>query len=94
VETHDVFPAVALAVVSGDAPPAAPKSLWDGLEAFAAHGDEVEPAPLAAAATQALGVPPDASGLIDHQSIGDEWERARGQVSIIDRLIAGLAANR
>ena len=90
VETHDVFPAVALAIVSGDVPPAPPASLWDGLEAFAAYGEEVEPAPLAAAVTSALGIPPDGAGLVDHQAIGDEWERSRGGVSIIERLLAAL----
>jgi hypothetical protein len=90
VDTDDVFPATALALQSGDVPPADLGSLWDGLEAFAAFGDEVEPAPLAAAVTEALGLSPDASGLVDHEAIADEWERSRGGVSIIDRLLAAL----
>src|SRR5262249_38213558 len=57
--------------------------LWDGLEAFPAYGDEIEPARLAALATSLLGRAPDRSGLVDHQAIGDAWERARGNVSII-----------
>lgn len=93
VETHDVFPATALAIVSGDVPPASPESLWDGLEAFPAFGDEVEPAPLSAAVTDALGLAPDASGLVDHESIADDWERAKGRVSIIDRLLAALSSS-
>jgi len=92
VETDDVFPAAALALQSGDVPPADLGLLWDGLEAFAAFGDEVEPAPLAAAVTTALGLAPDASGLVDHEAIADEWERSRGGVSIIDRLLAALTA--
>jgi hypothetical protein len=92
VETDDVFPATALALQSGDVPPADLGLLWDGLEAFAAFGDEVEPAPLAAAVTTALGLTPDASGLVDHEAIADEWERSRGGVSIIDRLLAALTA--
>ena len=90
IETHDVFPAVALALVSGDVPPAAPASLWDGLEAFAAYGDELEPAPLASAVTTALGIAPDASGLVDHQAIADEWDRSRGSTSIVDMLLDEL----
>jgi hypothetical protein len=93
VETHDLFPAVALALVTGEVPPAPPEQLWDGLEAFAAYGEEVEPAPLAASCAAALGVPPDGSGLVDHQAIGDDWERARGGVSIVDRLLAALSAD-
>lgn len=60
--------------------------LWDGLECFPAYGDEVEPANLASAATEALGLPPDAAGLVDHRPVGDAWEQAAGTVSIIDLL--------
>ena len=90
VTTYDVFPTVALAVARGDDPPAPPEALWDGLEAFAAYGDEIEPATLAAAATDALGIAPDASGLADHGRIGEEWERAGGRVSIIHALLDQL----
>jgi hypothetical protein len=65
-------------------------SLWEGLEAFPAYGDEVEPATLAQAATAAIGRPPDATGLVDHERIGDEWERARGDVSIVGLLLEEL----
>lgn len=67
-------------------------SLWDGLECYAAYGDEVEPAPLAAAATAALGRPPDHQGLVDHDRIADEWERARGAVSLVSLVVAELGA--
>lgn len=65
-------------------------SLWDGLECYPAYGDEVEPAPLAAAATQRLGIAPDHSGLVDHQAIGDAWERSSGAVSIVALVVAEL----
>ena len=65
--------------------------LWDGLEAFPAYGDESEPVPLAAAATASLGIPPDARGLVDHGSLGDEWERTRGRTSLISALLAQLS---
>jgi hypothetical protein len=68
------------------------RSLWDGLECFAAYGDDVEPAPLAQAATDALGRPPDAVGLVDHERIGAVWEKARGGVSIVEMLFAELKA--
>lgn len=67
-----------------------PQDVWDGLECFAAYGDDIEPGTLAAAATQALGIAPDAAGLVDHEAVGDAWERSRGAVSIIDLLVAQL----
>ena len=89
--TYDVFPVVAAAIVAGDEPPVPVASLWDGLEAFAAYDDEVEPSPLKAAAVAALGVEPDATGLVDHDAIGDTWEATGGRVSIIDELLDQLA---
>ena len=90
LETDEVFSTVALAFATDAEPPAPLTALWDGLECFPAYGDDLEPAVLAAAATAALGIAPDASGLVDHEAIADEWERARGGVSIVDRLIAAL----
>ena len=66
-------------------------SLWDGLECYAVD-DPLEPAPLAAAATDALGIAPDAAGLVDHERIGSAWERARGSVSIVALLLEELQA--
>lgn len=65
-------------------------SLWDGLECFAPYDAEIEPAPLAQAATDALHHPPDASGLVDHDRIGTAWEQADGTVSIVEMLFAEL----
>ena len=70
------------------------RSIWDGLECFAAYGEEIEPAPLAQAATDALERPPDASGLVDHDHIGAVWEQANGTVSIIEMLLAELRTRR
>jgi hypothetical protein len=69
-----------------------PEIVWDGLECFAAYGDDIEPATLAAAASEELGLAPDAAGLVDHVAIGDEWERTRGAVSVIALLLAQLGA--
>ncbi len=90
VDVHEVFSSVALALSTGDEPAARPESLWDGLEAFPAYDDEVEPAPLAAALEAALGIEPDAAGLVDHDAVGDEWERSAGRTSIIDALLHQL----
>jgi hypothetical protein len=65
-------------------------SLWDGLECFAAYDDEIEPAPLVAAASTVLESPPDASGLVDHERIGNAWEHANGAVSLVDMLLEEL----
>jgi hypothetical protein len=69
-----------------------PEDVWDGLECFAAYGDDIEPGTLAAAVTQELGIAPDGTGLVDHASIGDAWERTRGAVSIVDLLLEQLGA--
>ena len=90
LDVYEVFSAVALALGTGTEPPAPVDSLWDGLEAFPAYGDEIEPAPLAAAVGESLGIEPDAAGLVDHAAIGDAWERSRGSVSIIDALLDEL----
>jgi hypothetical protein len=65
-------------------------SLWEGLECFAAYGDDVEPARLAALATSALGRAPDRAGMVDHDAIGDAWERANGEVSLVALLLDEL----
>jgi hypothetical protein len=90
LDTYEVFSAVALALATGEPAPAPLEQLWDGLEAFPAYGDEIEPQPLAAAVTVALGIGPDAFGLVDHETIADEWERTRGGVSIVADLLRQL----
>ena len=91
LSTLEVFPAVAFSLhAGGDV--VDPSLLWDGLECFAAFGDEIEPAVLASAATDALGLAPDAAGLVDHKVIGDEWERTGGTTSIVNALCEQLAA--
>ena len=95
---YDLWEEVVGALSSGADPSALPLgtdrrdlgSLWEGLECFAAYGDDVEPAPLAAAATDTLGRAPDASGLVDHDRIGAAWEQAVGKVSIMTMLFDEL----
>jgi hypothetical protein len=92
VGTYDLFDSAAAALAAGSLPPAPVDTLWGGLECFAAYGDEVEPATLASACTAALGLAPDAAGLVDHDRVGDGWERSRGVTSIVDELLAQLEA--
>lgn len=90
LETEAVFDAVTAALAAGDAPPVPLDRLWEGLEAFAAYDDELEPATLAAACTESLGLAPDAAGLADHDLIGDQWERSGGATSIVAALLDQL----
>lgn len=90
ITTLDLFPSIALALATDEQPVTAAESLWDGLEVFAAYGDEVEPATLAAAATDSLGIAPDAAGLADHETIAEAWEANEGRVSIVQALLDQL----
>jgi hypothetical protein len=90
IDTYEVFSTVALAFGTGSRPPAPLEQLWDGLEAFPAYGDETEPALLTAATTAAIGLVPDASGLVDHTTVGDQWERSGRGISIIEALLSQL----
>jgi hypothetical protein len=88
--TEEVFDVVTGALARGAEPPVPLDRLWEGLEAFAAYDDEMEPATLAAACAASLGLPPDAAGLADHELIGDEWERSGGATSIVAALLDQL----
>ena len=86
---NDVWDTAVESLIAGDGS-LAPEAVWDGLECFAAYGDDIEPATLASAASDELGLAPDAAGLVNHASIGDDWERTRGAVSIFDLLLGQL----
>lgn len=88
--TEEVFDVVTAALATGEQPPVPLDRLWEGLEAFAAYDDELEPAILAAACSASLGMPPDAAGLADHDLIGDQWEQTRGATSIVAALLDQL----
>ena len=89
--SHDEVWDVAVESLIGEAR-LRPEEVWDGLECFAAYGDDIEPGTLAAAVTREIGLAPDGTGLVDHESIGNEWERTRGALSIIDLLLAQLGS--
>ena len=44
-----------------------------------------------ATTADALGLAPDASGVVDHDRIGDAWERSGGQTSIVSALFEQLS---
>lgn len=91
VTTDELFESIVFALREGDEPIAAPSDLWEGLEAFVAYDDEIEPAPLAAQTGGVLGIAPDAYGVVDHVTIGDAWERSAGDYSIVAALFAQLS---
>jgi hypothetical protein len=82
VGVHELFEAVVFALRTGEEPPAPVAELWDGLEAFPAYGDEVEPAPLAAALGEVLGIAPLAFGMVEHEPIASGWEASGGALSV------------
>lgn len=92
IGVYDLLPSVVGALERGTNPPAPLDRLWDGLEAFPAYGDSIEPALLVSLTTETLGLPPDAHGLVDHDRIGDTWERTGGQISIVDALLDQLGS--
>jgi hypothetical protein len=90
LETDAVFALTALALQRSEVPPRPVGQLWDGLECFAAYGDEIEPAVLASIATEVVGIAPDASGLADHERIADRWASSGRGTSIVADLLAEL----
>lgn len=90
LETDAVFATIALALQQGAEPAMPPGALWDGLEAFPAYGEEIEPAVLAGAVTAVIGTAPDAAGLADHQRIADRWAGSGRRTSIVADLLTEL----
>jgi hypothetical protein len=90
VGVHELFESIVFAVATGEPPAAAPEALWDGLEAFPAYDEDLEPAPLAAQLGEVLGTAPDTFGLVDHESIASGWEASGGASSVLDALLAQL----
>ncbi len=88
--TDTLFSTCALAVATGELPVAPINSLWDGLEAFIAYDEDVEPPQLLASTVAALGLPATAWGLVDHDGVADRWARSAGQTSIINELLEQL----
>lgn len=57
--------------------------VWEALEVFPAHGDDIAPDSLAGAVTATLqGRRPDGAGRADHDRLGDLWKGKRGDFSV------------
>lgn len=64
---------------------------WEVLEVFAADGEDIAPAALAAAVAAALdGRRPAAAGYADHDRLGDVWKGRRGDFSVGAALLDTL----
>jgi hypothetical protein len=96
IGVHELFESIAFSVANETRPAAPPDALWEGLEVFPAFpgaegtAESLEPAELAACAASALGIEPDAYGLVDHDRIADRWEHTRGGISIVANLLTQL----
>jgi hypothetical protein len=98
VSTYDIWETIVAQLSAAGDPDAlrlgsdvrALRAMWDGLECYAAYGDDIEPQRLCELASAQLGRPPDRFGLVDHDAIGDAWEQANGTVSIVALLVDEL----
>jgi hypothetical protein len=99
VSTYDLWDAVVGALAAGGDPAAlavgsdtvALDAVWDGLECFPAYDDELEPVAVVARAAEQIPIQPGLHGLVDHDAVGDAWERSNGGVSIVELLTKQLA---
>jgi len=99
VSPYDLWDAVVGALAAGADPTALTlggataglAELWDGLECFPAYDDELEPMAVEARAADQIPIEPTLSGLVDHDTVGDAWERSDGAVSIVALLTEQLA---
>lgn len=60
---------------------------WEGLEVFSISDDPIELNELREFIASTLGIEPDFAGHVDHETIGNEYERNNGKVSIVKLLI-------
>jgi hypothetical protein len=94
VSTYDLWDAVVGALAAGADPAEVPlggatvplADLWEGLECFPAYDDELEPVTVVERAAAMVPIAPELHGMVDHDAVGDEWERNDGAVSIVALL--------
>ncbi len=66
--------------------------IWEVLEIFPAHGDDISPQSLAGTVTATLeGRRPDAAGHADHDRLGDLWKGKHGDFSVGAALLQSLS---
>ena len=63
-----------------------PLHYWEGLEVFPVDENTFTPETFSNYCENVFGVLPDLTGYVDHESIGNEYERASGKVSIVSLL--------
>lgn len=91
--TTNVFRRVVRSIEPGAEghPVADPVLLWGGLEVFSAYDEDLTADELRSCCVGLLSIEPDAVGPVDHDPIGDEWERSAGASDIISALMSQLA---
>lgn len=67
-----------------------PEALWGGLEVFSAYDEDLGVDELRACCVALLGIEPDAVGMVDHSTVGDDWERTAGASDIVSALLRQL----
>ena len=65
---------------------------WNGLEVFSISDEPCTLEELQKHIVETLGIEPDFIGLVDHESVGNDFERNAGKVSIINLLIEQIQA--
>lgn len=65
---------------------------WEGLEVFCLSDEPCSLEELQAHISERINITPDAIGLVDHETIGNDFERNAGQISIIQLLAEQLAS--
>jgi hypothetical protein len=65
---------------------------WEGLEVYCFDETDLTPDDIASYVSDMIGIEPDYRGYVDHASIGDEFERKGGKVSIIELVVAQITS--
>lgn len=67
-----------------------PLHYWEGLEVFPVEEHQFDEESFSKYCTERLGTAPDFVGYVDHETVGNDYERNNGNVSIISLLAKQL----
>lgn len=67
-----------------------PLHYWEGLEVFPVDEHTYDETTFSQYCEEKLGIAPDLCGLVDHETIGNAYERTQGKVSIVQMLLDQL----
>lgn len=63
---------------------------WEGLEVFCISEELISPEDLQSYVESTINIKPEICGYVDHEHIGNEFERTGGNISIIQLLTSQL----